>query len=77
MATACPLSHARHPHPPLSEAARRALPLVMLPLLAAGDLTAIYNELRAIHLRTLNKVGGCRGSVAVGCNEWAAADRHC
>jgi hypothetical protein len=38
-----------------TEAARRALPLVMLPLLAVGDLTAIYNELRAIHLRTLNK----------------------
>ena len=39
-----------------AEAARRALPLLMFPLLAAGDLLAIYNELRSIHLRTLNKV---------------------
>ncbi|EFN59464.1 hypothetical protein CHLNCDRAFT_138052 [Chlorella variabilis] len=38
-----------------TEAARRALPLVMFPLLAAGDLWAIYSELRSIHLRTLNK----------------------
>lgn len=46
------------PRPAASaEGARRALPLVMFPLLAAGDLLAIYNELRSIHLRTLNKVG--------------------
>ncbi|KAI3433453.1 hypothetical protein D9Q98_003266 [Chlorella vulgaris] len=38
-----------------TEASRRALPLLMFPLLAAGDLWSIYRELRSIHLRTLNK----------------------
>ena len=38
-----------------SEAARRALPLIALPFLSGGDLLAISNELRSIHLRTLNK----------------------
>jgi hypothetical protein len=38
-----------------AEASRRALPLLMFPLLAAGDLWSIYRELRSIHLRTLNK----------------------
>ncbi|KAL4859390.1 Protein strawberry notch 1 [Chlorella vulgaris] len=38
-----------------TEASRRALPLIMFPLLAAGDLWSIYRELRSIHLRTLNK----------------------
>ena len=38
-----------------AEAARRTLPLGMFPLLAGGDLWAIYSELRSIHLRTLNK----------------------
>jgi Vitamin B6 photo-protection and homoeostasis len=38
-----------------SESARRALPLLAFPILAGGDLLAISNELRSIHLRTLNK----------------------
>lgn len=38
-----------------SEASRRLLPLALFPVLAVGDLWAIYSELRSIHLRTLNK----------------------
>jgi len=38
-----------------SEYARRVLPLVAFPFLVGGDLMAISNELRSIHLRTLNK----------------------
>ncbi len=38
-----------------SESARRLLPLIAFPFLAGGDLMAISNELRSIHLRTLNK----------------------
>ncbi len=38
-----------------SESARRLLPLLAFPVLAGGDLMAISNELRSIHLRTLNK----------------------
>ena len=37
------------------EAARRVLPLALLPFLVTGDLFSIYNELRSVHLRTLNK----------------------
>lgn len=51
----------------------------MLPLLAVGDLTAIYNELRSIHLRTLNKVGGgwllCCGMGGLSC-AWGAPGTH-
>ena len=35
--------------------ARRLLPLLAFPLLAAGDLCSIYRELKAIHLHNLNK----------------------
>lgn len=38
-----------------SDSARRLLPLVAFPFLVGGDLIAISNELRSIHLRTLNK----------------------
>lgn len=38
-----------------NEAARRALPLLALPLLGLGDLFCIYRELRSVHLRTLNR----------------------
>lgn len=38
-----------------SEPARSALPLVMFPLLVIGDLTSIYQEMRSIHLRSLNR----------------------
>jgi glutamate N-acetyltransferase/amino-acid N-acetyltransferase len=38
-----------------SESARRLLPLVAFPFLVGGDLMAISNELRSIHLRSLNK----------------------
>lgn len=51
----------------------------MLPLLAVGDLTAIYNELRSIHLRTLNKVGGgwlrCWEVGGLSC-AWGAPGTH-
>jgi hypothetical protein len=53
-----------------SEAARRALPLAALPFLAGGDLIAISNELRSIHLRTLNKE---RAEILAA--EWVAARR--
>lgn len=43
----------RRPGP--AETARRLLPLALFPVLACGDLWAIYSELRSIHLRTLNK----------------------
>jgi hypothetical protein len=33
----------------------RMLPLAMFPILVPGDLYSIYNELRSVHLRTLNK----------------------
>jgi hypothetical protein len=35
--------------------ATAALPWLFLPLLAIGDLTSIYHELKAVHLRTLNR----------------------
>jgi len=35
--------------------ATAALPLLFLPMLAVGDLTSIYHELKAVHLRTLNR----------------------
>ena len=35
--------------------ATAALPLIFLPMLAVGDLTSIYHELKAVHLRTLNR----------------------
>lgn len=35
--------------------AQRLLPLAMLPALAAGDLWYIWHELKAIHLRSLNR----------------------
>lgn len=35
--------------------AQRLLPLAMLPPLAAGDLWCIWHELKAIHLRSLNR----------------------
>ena len=35
--------------------AQRLLPLAMLPVLAAGDLWSIWHELKAIHLRSLNR----------------------
>jgi len=38
-----------------NEAARRALPLLALPILGLGDLFCIYRELRSVHLRTLNR----------------------
>jgi glutamate N-acetyltransferase/amino-acid N-acetyltransferase len=38
-----------------NEAARRALPLLSLPILGLGDLFCIYKELRSVHLRTLNR----------------------
>lgn len=41
--------------PAPAETARRLLPLALFPVLACGDLWAIYSELRSIHLRTLNK----------------------
>lgn len=33
----------------------RMLPLIMFPVLIPGDLYSIYQELRSVHLRTLNK----------------------
>lgn len=38
-----------------NEAARRALPLAMFPILVSGDLFSIYKELRSVELKTLNK----------------------
>ena len=35
--------------------ATAALPWLFLPALAVGDLTSIYHELKAVHLRTLNR----------------------
>jgi hypothetical protein len=35
--------------------ATAALPWLFLPMLAVGDLTSIYHELKAVHLRTLNR----------------------
>ena len=36
-------------------AQRQLLPLLAFPILAAGDLTSIYHELKSIHLRSLNQ----------------------
>ena len=38
-----------------SAASRQMLPLLAFPLLAVGDLTSIYHELKSIHLRSLNR----------------------
>lgn len=38
-----------------SERAQRVLPLALFPVLAAGDLASIYFEMKAIHLRSLNR----------------------
>jgi len=37
------------------EAIRNRLPLALFPFLVSADLYSIYNELRSIHIRTLNK----------------------
>lgn len=37
------------------DTARRFLPLALFPILVPADLYSIYNELRSVHLRTLNK----------------------
>eukprot|EP00890_Picochlorum_soloecismus_P000536 jgi/Picsp_1/1483/NSC_04961-R1_protein len=37
------------------EAIRKRLPLALFPFLVSADLYSIYNELRSIHIRTLNK----------------------
>lgn len=37
------------------EAIRKRLPLALFPFLVSADLYSIYNELKSIHIRTLNK----------------------
>lgn len=43
----------------LPEATRLRLPIMIFPLLAAADVFSIYHELKAIQLRSLNRVRCC------------------
>lgn len=50
--------------------AKFALPLVVLPVCGLGDLTAIYAELKSVHLRIMN-----RERAELICEDWLGSGR--
>lgn len=51
-----------------NEKMRSLIPLVTFPVIAAMDLFAIRQELKSVHLRTLNKVRDTRSSFTGFCS---------